>query len=97
VNETNKIVTDPESAEILAFRVLGWVLEDGARAQRLLGLTGLDPRTLRDGLEDPAMLAAILGFLASHEPDLLACAASLNIAPTELMAASRYFGGTQEN
>ena len=49
-------------AEILALQAFGWVLQDEDRAQRLLALTGLDPRELRSGLEDPAMLASLLGF-----------------------------------
>ena len=70
--ETNPNLS--EEIEILALQALGWVVQDGERAQRLLALTGLDPRDLRSGLEDPAMLSSLLGFLANHEPDLIACA-----------------------
>ena len=76
--------------EIIALQALGWVLQDQDRAERLLALTGLDPRELRSGLEDPAMLASLLGFLANHEPDLLACAEALGIAPAQLAAAAAY-------
>ena len=69
---------------------LGWVLQDQDRAERLLALTGLDPRELRSGLEDPAMLASLLGFLANHEPDLLACAEAIGIAPDKLAAAAHH-------
>lgn len=76
--------------EILALQALGWVLQDEDRAQRLLALTGLDPRELRSGLEDPAMLSSLLGFLANHEPDLVACAEAIDVSPEKLAAAAQY-------
>ena len=79
-----------QDADIIALQALGWVLQDQDRAERLLALTGLDPRELRSGLEDPAMLASLLGFLANHEPDLLACAEAIGIAPAQLAAAAAY-------
>jgi len=63
------------------------VLTDGDRAERFLALTGLTPETLRDGLNDPAMLAAVLDFLANHEADLVAAADALEIDPATLIAA----------
>ena len=85
-----------EEAEILALQALGWVLQDEDRAQRLLALTGLDPRELRSGLEDPAMLSALLGFLANHEPDLIACAAALDVDPAKLAAAAEQLNNPGE-
>ncbi|WP_367183761.1 DUF3572 family protein [Novosphingobium sp. Chol11] len=63
------------------------MLTDGDRAERFLALTGLTPETLRDGLNDPAMLAAVLDFLANHEADLVAAADALEIDPATLIAA----------
>jgi Protein of unknown function (DUF3572) len=63
------------------------VLGDADRAERLLALTGLDADALRGGLTNPAVLGAVLEFLASHEPDLLAAADALGVEPAELMAA----------
>lgn len=57
------------------------------RAARFLDLTGLDPDALRAGLEDPAILAAPLEFLANHEPDLIRAAEALAVTPEELVAA----------
>jgi hypothetical protein len=74
-------------AEALALQALAWTLGDSARAARLLDLTGLDPAGLRARASDPALLAATLGFLESHEPDLVACAESLAIPPAMLVAA----------
>ncbi len=73
----------------LALGALGWALADQDRAERLLSLTGLTPQDLRDRIRDPSLLAAILGFLESHEPDLLACADALDVAPADLVDARR--------
>lgn len=74
---------------MLALAALGWLLEDGARADRLLSLTGLTPEALRDGLGDRAVLAAVLDFLAGHEPDLTAAAAALGVSPQQLAGAAQ--------
>ena len=73
--------------DTLALAALGWVLGDGDRAARLLALTGLTPEQLRAGLGDPAVLGAVLDFLAAHEPDLIAAADALGVAPAQLVAA----------
>lgn len=77
----------PEDADALALNALGWVLADDARAERLLSLTGLTPDILRDRLTDRAVLAAVLDFLANHEPDLLLAADALSVEPQVLLAA----------
>ena len=74
-------------AEALALSALGWVLGDADRAERLLALTGLTPEQLRENLADPAVLSAVLDFLARHEPDLVKGAEALQIAPETLIAA----------
>ncbi|NJC34810.1 hypothetical protein GGR88_002324 [Sphingomonas jejuensis] len=66
---------------------LGWTLSDDERASRLLALTGLDPADLRSRLEDDAVLAAILRFLETHEPDLIACADAIDVPPADLVAS----------
>lgn len=72
---------------VTALSALRWTLEDVARAERLLALTGLSASDLRRGAADPAVLAAVLQFLEGHEPDLLACADALRIDPAELVSA----------
>jgi hypothetical protein len=81
-----KINIDPVT---LALSALGWALAEPARAQRLLDLTGLSPDDLRGRAGDPAVLGAVLGFLESYEPDLVACADSLGVKPEALAAAHR--------
>ncbi len=81
--------SDETNAEALALRALGWTLGDGDRAGRFLALTGLMPDDLRARLSEPSLLAASIGFLEAHEPDLVACAEAIGVTPTELIAARR--------
>lgn len=76
-----------DEAAAIALSALAWALGEAGRAQRLLDLTGLDPAGLRARAGDPALLAAVLAFLESHEPDLVACADALNVDPVRLVAA----------
>jgi hypothetical protein len=77
---------DPQA---LALSALAWTLSDDDRASRFLALTGLTPDSVRGALEEPDFLAATLRFLESHEPDLVACADALGVAPTQLVEARR--------
>jgi hypothetical protein len=81
--------TNPPDPEALALAALGWTLAEDERARRLLAVTGLVPDDLRDRLGDPSVLAAALGFLEAHEPDLLACAEAIGASPADLVAARR--------
>lgn len=62
-------------------------MADAPRAERLLALTGLTPDALRGGLGDPAVLGAVLDFLAGHEADLVAAAEALDVDPQAIVAA----------
>jgi len=74
---------------MLGLRALVWTLAEPGRARRLLDVTGLSPADLKASAGDPATLAALLGFLAGHEPDLIACAAEIGVRPEALVAAHR--------
>lgn len=74
---------------MLALEALGWALTDDKRAERLLSLTGLTPERLRHGIDDRSVQAAVLDFLANHEPDLIAAADALNTTPATLVAAAK--------
>lgn len=78
--------------QVLALAALGWVLSDADRAARLLALTGLTPEVLRDGLDDPATLGAVLDFVCAHEPDLVAAAEAIEVTPQDLAAAGERLG-----
>jgi len=92
VRDTNTKNADPST---LALRALGWALSDEARAERLLSLTGLTPDILRGAVSEPVTQAAILRFLESHEPDLIACAIAIDASPEALVAARRMLDGNE--
>lgn len=85
-NANGKHDSGPQDA-ILALMALGWTVSEEARADRLLALTGLDAGALRAGIDNPVLLAAVLAFLADHEPDLIACADRIGSTPAALIAA----------
>lgn len=76
--------TDPVS---IALAALAATLTDERRARRFLDVTGIGTDELRARAADPALLAALLGFLEAHEPDLLAVAESIGEKPAALVAA----------
>ena len=71
----------------MALAVLGWILSDTLRAERFLAVTGLTPDVLRASLDTRETQAAVLEFLCAYEPDLIAAAESLDIAPATIAAA----------
>ena len=85
--------TIEDDAVAIALSALGWTLADDARASRLLALTGLEPEDIRARIGEPAMLGAILAFLASHQPDLIACAEAIGVTPQQLIDAQARLGG----
>jgi hypothetical protein len=75
------------NAMTLALSALVWILQDEERADRLLALTGLDADGIRARVSDPTLLEAVLGYLESYEPDLIACAKNLDVPPMALVMA----------
>lgn len=80
---------EQRAPEVLALEALGWALTDERRAERLLSLTGLTPERLRHGIGERGVQAAVLEFLANHEPDLVLAADALGTTPETLVAAHR--------
>jgi hypothetical protein len=74
-------------AEALALAALAATLTDERRAERFLSLTGLSPDGIRLRVGDPALLAACIGFLEAHEPDLVAVAEAVGVKPEQLVRA----------
>ncbi len=76
-----------EEDETLALQVVGWIVADQQRADRMLALTGLDAPALRAGLSDRGTLTALMDFAINHQPDLLACAEEIGVSPARIVAA----------
>jgi hypothetical protein len=79
----------PNDPQALALAALTAALSDERRARRFLDLTGIGTDELRERLGEPALLAALIGFLEAHEPDLLAVCEAIETTPEELVAARR--------
>ena len=78
---------DTNAAHTLALNALVWMLHEPDRADRFLALTGLAGDDIRSRINDPALLDAVIGFLEAHEPDLVACARTLDVTPAALLGA----------
>ena len=88
-SDTNEAGRGGGDPAVLALSALAWTLAEPDRAERLLATTGLGAGDLRARAGEPALLAAVLGFLAAHEPDLIACADALGTPPERLAAAQQ--------
>ena len=78
--------TNDDATELL-LRALAATLGEPRRAERFLALTGLDADALRRRVGEPGLLTALLDFLESHEPDLIAVAGEVGVTPARLVAA----------
>ena len=74
-------------AEALALSALAATLSDERRARRFLDLSGIETDELRRRAADPAILAALIRFLESHEPDLIDVAQAIGVSPQDVVAA----------
>lgn len=79
----------PNDASAIALMALATALSDERRARRFLDLTGIGTDELRSRAGDPVLLAALIRFLEAHEPDLVAVAEAMDVAPAMLVAARR--------
>lgn len=77
----------PNDPHAIALSALAATLTDERRAHRFLDVTGIGTDELRRRAGDPSLLAAVLSFLEAHEPDLIAVAEQMEIAPEQLVRA----------
>jgi hypothetical protein len=70
-----------ETAEGIAAQGLAFLAEDPARLSRFLTVTGLTPDQIREQVDAPRFLAAVLEHLVGDESLLLVFAANTSIAP----------------
>jgi hypothetical protein len=81
---------DPET---LALQALAFLASDEDRLERFLGLTGIEPGSLRGLAHDPAGLGAVLDYLLGWEPLLLEFAAAEDLPPERIAQARRKLPG----
>ena len=77
----------PNDCQTLALKVLAETLTDERRAQRFLDADRPVPgRDSGARLRIRALLAACIGFLEAHEPDLISVAEALELNPAAIVA-----------
>ncbi len=76
-----------DAAETLAILAFSFLLEDDARRDRFLALTGVDPADLRAAVTRAEFQGAVLDYLSGDEDILAAFAAQAGIAPQEVERA----------
>ena len=85
---------DPET---LALQALAFIAGDDDRLERFIGLTGIDPGSLRNIARDPAGLGAVLDYLLGWEPLLLEFAEAHEIKQESVAIARRKLPGSTED
>jgi Protein of unknown function (DUF3572) len=81
---------DPET---VALQALTFIASDDDRLQRFLGLTGIEPGSLRILAQDPAGLGSVLDYMLGWEPLLLEFAEAEKLPPESIAAARRKLPG----
>lgn len=71
----------------MAAEALTYLADDLPRLERFMALSGLTLETLRAAAREPGFPGAILDYLASDEPLLLAFAAHVGHDPADVMRA----------
>jgi Protein of unknown function (DUF3572) len=78
-----------EEAEAVALSALSYITGHEEVLGRFLAMSGLEPGTIRSAAAAPGFLAAILDYVASDEPLLIALAKELDTKPERIMEAHR--------
>jgi Protein of unknown function (DUF3572) len=78
-----------DEAETIALAALSYITGHEEVLGRFLAMSGLEPGTIRHAAASPGFLAAILDYVASDEPLLIALAKELDTGPERIMEAHR--------
>ena len=76
-----------KEAETLALAALAYLASENERLARFLSMSGLQAHSVRAAAQGPDFLVAVLDYVASDEPLLVALAAHLQTKPETVMAA----------
>jgi Protein of unknown function (DUF3572) len=76
-----------EDAENVALGAFSFITADEERLGQFLAVSGLRPDNIRDAAASPGFFAAILDYVASDEPLLIALAKEMNTKPEHIMQA----------
>lgn len=78
-----------EEAQNVAISAFAFITTDEERLSRFLAISGLQPDTIRSAAASPGFFAAVLDYVASDEPLLIALAKELDAKPERIMEAHR--------
>lgn len=81
------------SAEALALEALAWIAAQEELLDVFLGATGAGREALRDAVEDPEFLAAVLDFLLMDDAWVTGFAAALGCPPATVVRARQALPG----
>jgi hypothetical protein len=76
-----------KEAETLALAALAFLASENERLARFLSMSGLQAHSVRAAAAAPGFLGAVLDYVASDEPLLIALADHLATRPETVMAA----------
>jgi hypothetical protein len=76
-----------EEAENVALGAFSYIAANEETLSRFFAISGLQPDTIRSAAASPGFFAAILDYVASDEPLLIALAKELNTKPERIMEA----------
>ncbi len=62
----------PDRAETIALQALAWLIAEKDLCGQFLAASGASADALREGLSDPAFLAAVLGFVTQRDDWIIA-------------------------
>ena len=75
--------TSKEYAEIIALKVVHFILTDDEMQQNFLNSTGILPSDFESAIKDPGFLGGVLDFLLANEDKLIEFCTENEIAPEE--------------
>ena len=82
-------------ANEIAVAALAFLAEDSDRFVRFLGLSGIDPATIRQAAAEPRFLGGILDYVAADERLLLDFATASGLRPDQIVQARMVLSGPE--
>jgi len=79
---------DAAGAEAIAAQALGFLAHEPRRLMAFLVATGLEPADVRQRVDSPEFLAAVLDFVSRDESLLIVFAAEAGLPPERVAAAA---------
>ena len=92
---SKSVTPGPEAASEIAVSAFAFLAQDPETTGQFLNQAGLDPQDLRAASGTPEFLAAVLEFICSSEPQLMAFAANAGMDPETVDQARKVLAGPE--